>query len=112
MWYYRTEVRNNSSRPIQITTFEGYFLIEGKWVPNNVLRRKLTSQDFTKWYSDGDPVTNGWIQPGGVAACDPNWHGFSTPQSPRIKWAFTGVDADGNAYQAEAEIESVPIKEK
>lgn len=110
MWYYRTEVQNKSSRPIQITSFEGYFFVDGKWISKNVLHRKLTSQDFSKWYSEGVAVTNGWIPAGGVAVCDPNWHGSRTPTSPRCKWTFVGVDAEGRTFQAEAEIETLPIK--
>lgn len=110
MWYYRTEVRNNTSRPIQITAFECFFLIEGEWVPRNIFGRKLNSEDLSRWYAEGAPVTNGWIQPGQVAACDPNWHGFTTNASPSCKWIFEGQDDNGNSYRAEAEIQSVTIK--
>lgn len=112
MWYYRTEVSNSTDHPIQITQFEGYFYKDSKWIPANITKRTLTADDFAKWYPQGDPVTNGWIQPHARAACDPNWHGVTSPVSPRCKWAYDGVDSKGKTYHAEAEIESVPIKKK
>jgi hypothetical protein len=110
MWYYRTTVSNATARPIQITTFEGYFWLNGKWVPKNIMNRKLTSQDFDEWFALGGPLTNGWLQPRQAVACDPNWHGYAEPVAPRTKWTFAGVDDQGRAYRAEAEIGAVPIR--
>ena len=108
MWFYRTEVRNTTDFPIQITRFEGLFLKEAKWTPSNVLKRPLTAEDFAQWYRDGKPASKGWINPHTSAVCDPNWHGTPTPISPRCKWTFEGRDAKGKTYHAEAEIKSLP----
>lgn len=110
MWFYRTEVRNNVAVPVRITGFEGWLRDGSRWVPANIMNRPLTSKDFAKWYADGKPATGGWIQPGASAVCDPNWHGGTSPVSPRCKWTYEGVDAAGKKYRAEAEIKSVPEK--
>lgn len=112
VWYYRTEVRNNTDHPIRITHFEGYFYRDSKWTSANIMNRPLTADDFSKWYIAGNPVTNGWIQPYTSAVCDPNWHGVTSPVSPRCKWTYDGVDSKGKTYHVEAEIKSVPIKKK
>ena len=110
MWVYRTEVRNDTDYPIQVTQFEGYFFKNSEWTPVNIMNRTLTAEDFSQWYKDGTPVTNGWIQPHTSAVCDPNWHGVTSPISPRCKWTYDGIDSKGKTYRAEAEIRSVPIK--
>jgi len=110
VWYYRTEVSNATDRPIQVTKFEGWFYLDAKWTPANITHRTLTSDDFSTWFAQGDRITNGWIQPRGKAACDPNWHGATSPVPPRCKWTFEGIDASGKAYHAEAEIESIPVE--
>ena len=112
VWFYRTEVSNATDRPIRIIGFEGCFLMESRWIPANVMNRPLTADDFSKWYTAGDPVTNGWIQPHATAACNPNWHGATSPVSPRCKWTYEGVDAMGNTCHAEAEIKTVPAPGK
>lgn len=111
MWFYRTVVSNTTDHPIQITQFEGYFYLDSKWTPVNIMNRVLTADDFSKWYTNGDHVTNGWIQPHTSAVCDPNWHGVTSPVSPRCKWTYDGIDSNGETYHVEAEIESVPVKE-
>lgn len=111
MWYYRTEVRNDTDQPIRITQFECYFDRGSNWVPGNILNRPLTATDFSRWYTEGARVQRGWIPPHTTAVCDPNWHGMATPSCPRCKWTFDGVDAKGKTYHAEAEIESVPVKQ-
>jgi hypothetical protein len=103
-------VRNDTDTPIQITRFEGCFYRDAQWVPANILNRPLTAEDFSQWYTQGAPIKNGWIQPHTSAVCDPNWHGVDTPVSPRCKWTYDGVDANGKTYHAEAEILSVPVK--
>jgi len=112
VWYYRTEVSNATDRPIRITKFEGCFYQDAKWIPANITHRILTADDFSRWYTQGDLVTNGWIQPHTRAACDPNWHGVTSPVSPRCKWTYDGIDPGGRVYHAEAEIKSVPVKNK
>ncbi len=110
MWFYRTEVRNNTGRPIRITNFEGWLRKDSKWIPANILNRPLTSKDFSKWYADGSPAPDGWIQPGANAVCDPNWHGGTSPSAPECKWTYEGVDPEGKKYRAEAGIKSIPVK--
>lgn len=112
MWFYKTEVRNDTETPIRITKFEGFFYRDSEWKPSNILNRELGPKDFSEWYIQGDAVKDGWIQPHGRAVCDPNWHGVDTPVSPRCKWTYDGVDAQGKAYHAEAEVEAVPVKPK
>ncbi|MFQ5710113.1 MAG: thioredoxin-like domain-containing protein [bacterium] len=112
-WQFRTEVKNNIDVPLQITQFEFYFYEHGEWVPRNVKRRTLTSADFTQWYSDGDNVADGWIQPGKVAVDSRNWVTYSYPVPPRSKWTYTAEDSAGNVYHAESEIELIPfVKEE
>ncbi len=110
MWFYRTEVRNNTDRPIRISGFEGWLRKGSKWIPANILNRPLSSKDFAKWYGDGAPAPGGWIQPSASAVCDPNWHGGMSPVAPRCKWTYDGVDSSGKKYHAEAEIKSVAVK--
>ena len=100
MWYYRTEVRNNTGKPLEVVWFESYFLRSRQWVPANIKGRELTAEDFRQWYADAD----GPIPPGGIAVCSVNWHGGSRPWSCRTKWAYRAVDADGKEYTAEAEV--------
>ena len=108
LWFYRTEVRNDTDHPIRITRFEGWFLRDSRWVAANVLERPLDAKDFSEWYVQGVPVTNGWIPPRASAVCDPNWHGVTSPVSPRCKWTYEGVDAAGRVYRAESEIRTLP----
>ena len=107
-WQFTTEVRNNLIIPLQITHFGFYFYEHGKWLLRNFERRTFTSADFTQWYSRGDPVVSGWIQPGRVAVESHNWVRYAHPIPPRGKWAYTAQDSAGNVYQGEAEIELIP----
>ncbi|MEX0774111.1 MAG: hypothetical protein WD042_00210 [Phycisphaeraceae bacterium] len=107
MWYYRTEVRNNTDRPLTVVAFEGYSLYDGVWVSNNVKRRELNADDFRQWYGDGNGrPASGAIPPGGVAVCTVNWHGATRPWSGRTKWVYQAVDDQGHEYHAEAEVHS------
>src|SRR5690242_10243744 len=89
MWYYRTEVRNNTDRPLRVVKFEGYMKVFGRWVPNNIKRRELTNEDFRQWYGDenGQP-SPGAIPPGGKAVCAVNWWGGNSPVPQRTKWVY------------------------
>jgi hypothetical protein len=101
MDYYRTEVRNQSERPLKIVWFEGFSRVDGRWVPGNVLGRVLRGKTFSRWYTEGDPVENGVIPPGKTAVCDVNWHGSNSPAPLNGKWAFIAVDDTGNDYFVE-----------
>lgn len=107
MWYYRTEVKNTLSVPLQITWFAAYVLVDGAWK----LGRELDTDKFVKWYTEGDPVPDGVIQPGQTAVCDPNWTGSQDQTALPVKWAYRAVAPDGQEYYAEAVIEHTPITE-
>jgi hypothetical protein len=92
MYYYRTEVRNLSNRPLKIVWFEGYGEDDGHWYPGNILGRVLREREFSEWYTEGDAVVDGVIPPGKTAACDVNWHGSASPEPLRAKWAYIAVD--------------------
>jgi hypothetical protein len=110
MYYYRTEVRNTSDRPLKIVWFEVYQEINGVWRASNVLGRTLRGADFAAWYTEGATVRGGVIQPGDTAACDANWHGGDSLGPMRVKWAFIAVDAAGNDYYVEAVVDPSIVK--
>jgi thiol-disulfide isomerase/thioredoxin len=112
MWYFRIEVKNNLNVPLRVTHYGFYFYENEKWVLRTIAKRILTSTDFTNRFTAGDPVIDGWIQPGKVAVNTRNWVGNQNPVAPRSKWKFTAEDPEGNVYHAEAEIELVPVVEK
>lgn len=110
VWYYRTEVTNKLDKPLKIVQFESYFWVKNRWVAANVLRRPLTTKVFVRWYGEEDGKRDGWLQPGTKAVCDINWHGFYVPYAPKAKWVFYAVDENGNKYQGEGELVSIPYK--
>ena len=103
--YYRTEIRNNSNVPMTILRFEGCSQIEGKWHPNNIRRRTLTSQDFSEWYTEGDQIINGVIPAGKIATCDTNWHGGNSLPLAPCKWVFMAEDENGNLYGVQSVVD-------
>jgi hypothetical protein len=105
MWFYRTEVFNATRHPLRIVWFQAYMKHGGQWVGENVLGRTLRSREFAAWYTDGDPVPNGVIQPGQTAVCDVNWSSGTGPQFVPTKWAFIAVDDRGSDYYAEAAVD-------
>lgn len=107
IWYYRTEVHNNSREPQRILSFACYVWTEGRWVEQaNVLQHPLGTKDFVAWYNNGDPVPDGWIAPGKTAACDPNWNGFKDVPvtSRKLKWVFVAENRQGKRCTCEAPI--------
>ena len=110
-WVYRTEVENNNDRPIRVIWFEFYYYDEchgGDWFGTNIRKRVLRNPDFLEWYGDGTEDTegsDGWLAPGAVAACDPNYSWAFGDEITPVKWSFIAVDADGNDYFAEAIVE-------
>ena len=111
--FYRTEIKNHANVPIRIVWFDGYFENQGQWTASNVRNKVLRTKDFRDWYSRDDMTEDGWIAPGGTAACQVNWHWSETPDPTRTKWAYVGVDRQGNDYFCEAvvpDIEPVQIK--
>lgn len=105
MAFYRTEVKNLSDEPIKVITFEGYGKENGVWYPGNITGSKLTSEDFTNWYSEGDKIKNGVIQPYQTAVCDVNWHGTNFNNTHKVKWSYTIIDSKGQSHYVEAEVD-------
>lgn len=101
MWFYRTEVKNNTESPLRVIWFEGYLESNGKWYAANILGHTMRSQDFSSWYTEGDKINNGVILPGKTAVCDVNWHGSNSKKYINIKWSFILVDDKGNDYFVE-----------
>jgi hypothetical protein len=104
MWYYRTELRNDSNRDLRVIWFEAYFELDGVWYPSNALGRVLRSKEFSLWYAEGDPIIDGVISPSTTAVCDVNWHGNQTDTPLRTKWAYIAVDEFGFDYYVESEV--------
>lgn len=112
VYYYRTEVRNNSKTPLRVISFRCLERVNGHWVEvPNIMKRPLVTQDFVKWYNDGDPIPDGWIAPGKTAACDPNWSAVAQPLQVRrqMKWEFSAEDNHGKRFAFEAKIELLPV---
>ncbi len=107
---YRTEVENNHSFPIRIVWFQFFIEQDGEWCGYNVKNRVLREEDFEVWYTEGDPLDSGWLLPGAVAACDPNWHGGSRDCFPTVKWSFLAVDKKGNTYFNETVVDKECVK--
>ena len=113
-WVYRTEVENDAGVPIRVIWFEFSYRDDahggGSWFSTNVRNRPLRSADFVEWYGDGDgdskPDGEGWLAPGAVAACDPNYSWAFTEEITPVTWAFIAVDAEGKDYFAEAVVPS------
>jgi hypothetical protein len=110
MRYYRTEIRNVSNRSLKIVWFDAYRERDGIWYPGNVLGRALRRPEFSAWYTEGDRIDDGVIPSGKTTICDVNWHGSDSPEPMRTKWAFIAVDASGNDYYVEAEVEPSVLK--
>jgi hypothetical protein len=109
-WLYRTEVENDGDHPIRVVWFEFYYLDschgDGTWFGTNIRNRPLRNPDFVEWYNDAKIMDDGWLQPGDVAACDPNYSfAFGDEISP-VKWSFVAVDSQDNDYFAEATVPS------
>lgn len=105
MWYYRTEILNKTKQPLRIVWFESYLKYNGHWYGANVLGKTLRSKEFSSWYTEGDTIKNGVINPGEKAVCDVYWHGNKDPEFIPTKWAFIAVDDSGNDYFVEAVVD-------
>ena len=101
---YRTEIANTNTQPIRIIWFQFFRQVDGVWYGHNMKNRVLQADDFATWYAEGDSLENGWLLPGKVAACDPNWHGGELDPFSQVKWAFMAMDATGQVYFDEAEV--------
>lgn len=105
MWYYRTEIKNTSDKPLRIVWFEGYMNFNNHWYGSNVLNEPLRSEEFSQWYTEGAKIINGLIPPGATAVCDVNYHGSDEPDFIRTKWSYIAVDEKGNDYLVESEVD-------
>lgn len=105
-WIYRTEVENDGDQPIRVVWFDFFFKNEechgGDWFGTNIRNRPLRNADFIEWYGDAGEIENGWIKPGQVAVCDPNYSFAFGDEITPVKWSFIAVDSDGNDYFDEA----------
>ena len=112
VWLYRTEVENDSDRPIRVIWFQFHYKDEhhgGDWFGVNIRNRPLRNPDFVDWYGDAGNLKDGWLQPGQVAACDPNYHFAFGEEVTPVKWSFIAVDSDGNDELAEALVEQSAV---
>jgi len=105
--FYRTDVKNNTDRPIKIIWFDGYFSYEGRWYASNVRNKVLQTKDFLDWYSKDDILSDGWLRPGGTASCYVNWHWTETEQDINTKWAYIGIDSQSHDFFAEAVVPEI-----
>lgn len=98
-WLYRTEVRNLARVPVRITSMECREWDGRDWRSlSNVTGHPLRTREFARWYTEGDPVKNGWIVPGKTAVCDPNYNFAPKPNARRVMWTFAGEDAHGKRH--------------
>ena len=113
-WLYRTEVENNNDHPIRVIWFDFSYYEDchgdgdGDWFSTNIRKRTLRNADFIDWYGDGSSEPSegdGWLAPGAIAACDPNYCWAFGDEITPVKWSFIAVDAEGNDYFAEALVE-------
>ena len=105
--FYRTDIINNTDRSLKIIWFDSFFEFNGFWSSSNIKNRVLRNDDFLDWYSRDDMDPEGWLRPGGVASCMVNWHWSETPEDINIKWAFIGIDDQGNDYFGEAMVPKI-----
>jgi thiol-disulfide isomerase/thioredoxin len=106
-WIFRTEVANRAKMPLHIISFGAYSYRSNKWENINVGHRLFNGEDFIKWYTDGDDIYDGWIEPGHVAADSSNWvKMYGVPY--RCKWRYLAVDSTGKEYAGEEEVELIP----
>ena len=92
---YRTDLVNNTDRPVRGVWFDGFVPHAGRWVASNVRDKVLRANDFLDWYDGDDMTPEGWIRPGGTASCHVNWHYTQAPDGALMKWAYVAVDAQG-----------------
>jgi hypothetical protein len=106
--FYRTEIRNNTDRPLKVVWFDGYILLDGCWTASNTKNRVLRAADFVEWYESNDFSADGWLSPGGSAACPINWHWTETAEDIPAKWAYMAVDERGDDFFVEAVVPVIP----
>jgi len=110
MWFYRAEIKNNTTRPLKVVWFEDYLEDNGDWYSANVLGRTMRSEDFSAWYTEGSKIINGVIQPGETAVCVVNWHGSLSKEYVNSKWSYILIDDRGNDYFVEKIVDPKVVK--
>ncbi len=110
-WTFRTEVINNTSKPLKIVGFSSLSLWGDRWNVGNYTGKEFTNEDFSKWYAAGDSLENGWIPAGCTASDNNNWSTSSWQTNSRTKWQYKAVDTKGNKYTVEEEVFLVPYFE-
>lgn len=110
MWFYRTEIKNNTKFPLKVVWFESYIEHNGHWYAANILGHTMREKDFSAWYTEGSKIINGVIQPGDTAACDVNWHGSQSKEYINTKWSYILVDDKGNDYFVEKIVDPNVVK--
>ena len=92
---------NTLDRPIRVVWFDFYFKDEhGEWYAVNIRKRPLRNADFLDWYGDeeGQIAEDGWMPPGAVAVCDPNYQLAFDCGLTDTKWCYLAVDSEGNDF--------------
>ena len=110
MWFYRTEIKNNTKKPLKVVWFEAYFKENGNWYAANILGQTMRGKEFSEWYTEGSKIINGVILPGEVATCDVNWHGGQSKEYINVKWSYILVDDNGNDYFVEKIVDPKIVK--
>lgn len=105
-WTFEVRVHNASDRPLRVVAFGSVSWSGDGWEANP---RLFGSKEFTEWYTDGDPVEDGWIAPGKTAVDAASWHTSPGPTAGRTKWIYRSVDVEGNEFEVGPEIEYVPF---
>src|SRR5262245_36518012 len=91
--FYRTEVTNNTDRPVRIVWFDGFFWQGERWFASNVRNKVLHTRDFIDWYGSDVLTPDGWLHPGATASNRVNWHCSDDDYEIPVKWAYLAVDA-------------------
>lgn len=110
MWFYRTEIINNTRRPLKVVWFDGFFKNNGKWYAANILGHTMRKKEFGEWYTEGSKIIDGIIPPGKMAVCDVNWHGGRSKEYIDTKWSYILVDDRGNDFFVEKIVDPKVVK--
>lgn len=104
IWAFETRVTNRAPVRVQVTSFTSLYRYDDEWIPQG---SAFGTKEFTEWYTDGDTVEDGWIQPGETAIDARNWN-RGGPASPRTMWRYVAKDEEGREYVGAQEVEIVP----
>jgi thiol-disulfide isomerase/thioredoxin len=105
LWPFEARVRNKFEFPLRIKEFASLTRVGDGWVSPP---EPYGAKEFTEWYTDGDRVDDGWIQPGTTAVDARSWNRSYSPAISGVKWYYVAEDESGNEYRAEQEPDFVP----